>query len=138
MKPRNRVPIQISTAVFFDSLSGVSINSSISAPRVVKPEYYVRSPACPTGTRKGSARRALGAFGPEGLAHGVVGFQVGAAYQVYAIGHGGEDARHGLRAVGVLQPFQRFGDRFGLTGQVEDQTFAPYHRALARQDGRGH
>jgi hypothetical protein len=38
----------------------------------------------------------------------------------------------------VFQPFQRFLDRLGLAGEVDDETFVTNDGALARQDGRGH
>ncbi len=68
----------------------------------------------------------------------VVGFEVGAADQVDAVGHGGEDAVDLLRAIGIFQAFQRFGDGFGLAGQVDDQALVADHGHLARQDGGGH
>jgi hypothetical protein len=45
---------------------------------------------------------------------------------------------HLLHALGVLQAFQRLGNRLGLAGQVDDQAVAADHRHLAREDGRGH
>ena len=44
--------------------------------------------------RSGVLRRTNRRLGPEGLADRVVGFQVGAADQVHAVRHGGEDAGH--------------------------------------------
>ena len=63
------------------------------------------------GSAAASWRRAR-RLRPEGLAHRVVGLQVGAADEVDAIGHGGEDAVH--RRCRPRQPLQGLGDRLRL------------------------
>src|SRR5690606_3009517 len=62
-----------------------------------------------------------GRLGPEGLDDLFPRFDVGPAYQVYAIRHGREDARHGGLPVAALQAFQRLFDGLGLPRQVDDE-----------------
>lgn len=45
-------------------------------------------------------------------------FDVGTAYQVYAIGDGGEDACDDLLAFGIFQARQSFFDGLRLAGQI--------------------
>ena len=95
--------------------------------------------------RAGSWRR-MADLGAERARDRLVGFDVGAADQVDAVGHCGEDAVHARRAVRGLEPFERFGDRLRLSRQVEDQGRVrcaverdlAQHADLARQDRRRH
>ena len=41
-------------------------------------------------------------------------------------------------ALVVSEPFQGFGNRLGLAGQIDDQTIVSNDGHLARQNGRGH
>src|SRR3989454_7664150 len=51
----------------------------------------------------------------------LVRLDVGPADEVDAVGDGGENARDDLLAVSIFQAFERFADRFGLAGQVDDK-----------------
>src|SRR5882762_3792250 len=76
-------------------------------------------------------------LGPEGLHHVFAGFNVRAADKVDAVGDGGEDAADDLLAVLVFQAFERFADRFGLAGQVDDEGALAHHRDLPRENRGG-
>src|ERR1051326_4696043 len=91
---------------------------------MVKARYAV--PICTTVSP--ASLFPLRGFRPEGLHYGLVRLDVGAADEVDAIGHGGEDARY------LGQALQRFADRFGLTGQVDDEAALPHDGHLPRED----
>src|SRR5712664_2015588 len=76
-------------------------------------------------------------LGPEGLHHFLVRLDVGPADKVDAVGDGGEDARDYLLAVLVFQAFERFADRFGLAGQVDDERVLAHDRDLPRENRGG-
>src|SRR5713101_2177377 len=81
--------------------------------------------------------RADRRLGPEGPHHFLVRLDVGPTDEVDAVGDGGEDARDDLLAVSVFQAFERFADRFGLAGQVDDKRALADDRDLPRENRRG-
>src|SRR6267378_7746988 len=76
-------------------------------------------------------------LGPEGPHHFLVRLDVGPADQIDAVGYGGENARDYLLAVLVFQAFERFADRFGLAGQVDDEGVLAHDRDLPRENRGG-
>src|SRR5229473_7920483 len=76
-------------------------------------------------------------LGPEGPHHFLVRLDVGPADKVDAVGDGGEDARDDLLAVSVFQAFERFADRFGLAGQVDDKRALAHDCHLSRENRGG-
>ena len=77
-------------------------------------------------------------FGAEGLDHFVARLEVGAADEVDAVGHGGEDARDIGLPSASFRPSSVSRIDFGWPGQVEDQRAAADHGDLARQDRGRH
>src|SRR6267143_436797 len=74
---------------------------------------------------------------PEGLHHFLVRLDVGPADEVDAVGDGGENARDDLLAVSIFQAFERFADRFGLAGQVDDKRALAHDCHLPRENRGG-
>src|SRR5258705_7567304 len=65
-----------------------------------------------------------GGLGAEGLYDLLARFDVGAADEIHAIRHRGEDSGHERLALGRLQALERLADRLGLARQVEDEALA--------------
>src|SRR5712692_2826808 len=76
-------------------------------------------------------------LGPEGPHHFLVRLDVGPADKVDAVGDGGENTRDDLLAVLVFQALERFADRFGLAGQVDDERALAHDCDLPREDRGG-
>ena len=67
-----------------------------------------------------------------------MGFEVRATYQINAVRHRCKNAMDDALSCTVFQTFQRFGNRFGLAGLVDDQALTAYHCHLPGQDRSGH
>src|SRR5260221_859130 len=76
-------------------------------------------------------------LGPEGSHHFLVRLSGGPADKIDAVGDRGENTRDDLLAVLVFQAFERFADRFGLAGQVDDQRALAHDRDLPRENRGG-
>src|SRR5258708_1659783 len=93
-----------------------------------------RSSAMVSGpTRFGRDARLGGEASPP--SRGRLG--VGPADKIDAVGDRGENARDDLLAVLVFQAFERFADRFGLAGQVDDERALAHDRDLPRENRGG-
>src|SRR3981081_713445 len=76
-------------------------------------------------------------LGPEGPHHFLVRLDVGHGDKGHRGGDGGEKARDYLLAVLVFRAFERFADRFGLAGQVDDERVLAHDRDLPRENPGG-